>query len=184
MEKTNMIIITTIFAVALVGFVMMVSETNTGMYNVYGEMNKLYPAEEARAQKMLDERKLSGGQEPYGLGLGWDNPATGEAYITKEGKDPGNLGQVLTTRYGEKKDKEQQYVTKRNGCYVYGVPGLEAPTMGIQRTGNPNSMMRYNCFMNGDLNEQGKKISVKSATLTDPLIWGAEYTLCCFPKRN
>lgn len=183
MEKTNLIIITTIFAVALVGFVMMVSETNTGMFNVYGEENKMYPQEEARAQKMLAERKLSGGQEPYGVPLGWET-ATGQAYVTREGQDPGNLGQVLTTGYGEKKDKEQQFVTKRNGCYVYNVAGFEAPIMGIQRTGNPNSMARYLCFMDGDLNEQGQKITVKSATLTDPLIWGKEYTLCCFPRKN
>jgi hypothetical protein len=184
MEKTNLIIITTIFAVALVGFVMMVSETNTGMFNVYGEENKMYPSEEARVQRMLAERKLSGGQEPYGLPLGWDNPTTGQAYITKEGQDPGNLGQVLTTAVGDKKDKEQQFVAKRNGCYVRGVPDLMAPIMGIQRTGNPNSMTRYRCFMDGDLNEQGQKISLISATLTDPLIWGTEYTLCCFPQRN
>lgn len=179
MEKTNLIILSTIFAVAFVGFVMLASETNTGMFNVYGDENKFDPRAESRAQKMLAERQLSGGQEPYGLPLGWENPATGQAYITSEGQDPGNLGQVLTTTWGDKKDKEQQIVTKRNGCYVYGVPGLAPPIMGIQRTGNINSMARYRCFMNGDLNEQGQRITIRTAT-NDPLIWGSEYTWCCF----
>ena len=179
MERTNLIIISTVFAVALVSFVLMVSNTtSTGMFNVYGEENKLNPRYEARMQEMLAERHLSGGQEPYGVPLGWQNPATGQAYTTQEGQDPVNLGQVLTTAWGVKKDKDKRFVAKRNGCFVFGLPELQ-DQLGLQRTGKPESMNLYTCYKQGDITEDGKRVTIRTAT-NDPLIWGPEYTWCCF----
>ncbi|MBW2973062.1 hypothetical protein KY346_01565 [Candidatus Woesearchaeota archaeon] len=124
-EKT--IILSVVLAVALVSFVLMLSNVNTGM--VYIENT---PTQMENWRVSNAGRALWGAQKPYGEALGVLKPEGGEYLV--DGKVPGNLGQTGTNVWDNKKGRESQYVTHLS-CLVSGRGdlGLEYPKIEADR---------------------------------------------------
>jgi hypothetical protein len=123
------IVLAAVFAVAIVGVILMLSSSGTGLFS-YDQPNTPGDMETWRVQ--ASGRALWGAQKPYGEPLGVINPDGGEYKV--DGQMPGNLGQTETRKWGWKKTAGDQIVSKL-ACIVSerGDYGLEYPKIEADR---------------------------------------------------
>jgi len=194
-EKTPFIVLTVVFVVGFVGFVLMMTDANTGAVSIYEQTRAASETSGGDPSKYW--QIASGGRAIYG-GLVQQGetqpiiiektgaPTTPTAY-TEEGEPTGNLGVAGTTPYQSKRTAFKQINTNERGCYVYNVPKRQGQ-LGMQYAAGTeqlqDSLRTLECYRSGQQiqTEDGQTLTVmvRSAIQNRPLIWGADDTWCCF----
>lgn len=198
-EKTPFIVLTVVFVVGFVGFVMMMTDANTGA-QAYGTSiyEKTRVAAETPGGDPSKYWQIASGGRAYSGGIVQQSekqaeiikktgaPVTPTAY-TKEGQPTGNIGIAGTTPYQSKRTPFKQINTNERGCYVYNVPKRRGQ-LGMQYAAGTeqlqDSLRTLECYQSGQqiqtADGQTLTTMVRSAIQNKPLIWGADDTWCCF----
>ncbi|MBW3004783.1 hypothetical protein KY310_03045 [Candidatus Woesearchaeota archaeon] len=194
-EKTPFIVLTVVFVVGLVGFVMMMADANTGaatygrsIYEVTRAASETPGGDPSQtARRAIDQRALYGSIVQYGENIEaveqQTGIATGNAY-TQAGQAVGNLGIAGTVK---KEDSSsipyKRIIDNERGCKVFGVTRRLGQT-GLQYAAGTetlrDSIRMLECYKSGEQTAAGDIPMVRPAIANKPLIWGADATYCCF----
>ncbi|MBW3004602.1 hypothetical protein KY310_02115, partial [Candidatus Woesearchaeota archaeon] len=192
-EKTPFIVLTVVFVVGLVGFVMMMTDANTGAVSIYEQTRAA--AETSGGDPSTYWKIASGGRAYYGgivqqgetqAKILEETGATiegGQAY-TQEGQATGNLGIAGTVQQDtSKRIPYRQINTNERGCKVFGV-SRRMNQQGFQYAAGTEtlreSIRMLECYKSGEQTAAGEIPMVRSSIANRPLIWGADATYCCF----
>ncbi|MBD3303935.1 hypothetical protein GF343_02225 [Candidatus Woesearchaeota archaeon] len=195
-EKTPFIVLTVVFVVGMVGFVMMMTDANTGAVSIYKQTREA--AETPGGDPGKYWKAASGGRAIYGgIVQQGETQANiieetgaqvegGQAY-TREGQATGNLGIAGTTSYQDKKRSWKRLNENERGCYVYNQP-VRSGQLGMQYAAGTeqlkHSLRTLECYQSGQQIQtaagQTLTVMVRSAIQNRDLIWGADDTWCCF----
>ncbi|MBW3001596.1 hypothetical protein KY338_00360 [Candidatus Woesearchaeota archaeon] len=194
-EKTPFIVLTVVFVVGIVGFVLMMTDANTGAQS-YG--SSIYEKTRAAAEtpggdpsqfarQALDQRALYGSMVQQGENIATIEQktgiSTGQAYA-QSGEALGTLGMAGTVK---KEDSSsipyKRVVDNKRGCKVFGIQ-RRLGQIGLQYAAGTetlrDSIRMLECYRSGEQTVEGEIPMVRSAIANKPLIWGAEDTYCCF----
>ena len=169
-EKTPVIILTAVFAVAVVGFILYFSTANTGMFNVYGS-GEAVSVEHARM--VIDERTRAPAAT-YGEAKYVDE-RTGEVRT-----DVGNLQFVIKSDWAPKQSATKAPGEVESLCFVFDPatgeivetrPGRNMPDPDAKRAMDFRSAKCYN---------KGEYILTNGAGISNSKAGIPPWSWCCY----
>jgi hypothetical protein len=197
-EKTPFIVLTVVFVVGIVGFVLMMTEANTGaatygrsIYEVTRTAAETPGGDPSQtARQALNRRALYGSMVQQGENLARIEQktgiSTGQAYA-KSGEALGTLGIAGTVK---KEDSSsipyRRVIDNARGCTT-NVPwrtGQIGWQYAVGTDALEDSIRSLEWYKNGDTValEDGRELTVmvRPCIANKPLIWGAEDTACAY----